>query len=331
MLLPDGIQTTSKDLMRRYWTVLLAGILGFILTTACQNQTHEADIQSIHSSTTNCRMIQHAMGETCVPLHPQRVVTLSLPTLGNTLALGIKPIGTTNEMHQGNGSLTVVPGESEKIKLIGIAQPNLETLLQLKPDLIVGVDWFSSIYPTLSKIAPTVLDTLSYSTWEQHLSFLAEALDKQDTEKAIWDHYYQRIEELKLALGDRYSDQKISFIYIGNGQINIDTKDSLVGFVLDDVGLQRPDSQTVKTPNVTYSVSMEEIEKADGDVLFVTTFSNDGAEAFEEIKNNPLWQKLKAVQTNRVYPVDFMSWSGGHILSVDGVIDDLFKYLVNNA
>jgi len=314
--------------MKRFWAVFWAGILGFFLTVACQNQIHQAD-ESSHSSTANCRMIQHAMGETCVPLDPQRVVTLSLPTLGNTLALGVKPVGTTNEMHQGNDALTSVPGESEMVKLIGISEPNLETLLQLKPDLIVGVEWFSSIYPTLSQIAPTVLDTLGYSGWEQHFSFLAEALGKQDAEKAVWDHYYQRIEELKLALGDRYNDQEISFIYIGNGQINIDTKDSFAGFVLDDAGLKRPDSQTIKTPHVTYSVSMEEIETADGDVLFVTTFSNDGAKAFEEIRQDPLWQKLKVVQTNRVYPVDFMSWSAGHILGVDGIIDDLFKYLVN--
>ncbi len=274
-------------------------------------------------------MVTHTQGETCVPINPQRVVTLSLPTLGNTLALGIKPAGSTNEVHQGNNSVTFVPGESEGIKLVGTSQPNLEAILQLKPDLIVGVDWFSSIYPALSQIAPTVLGTLEYPTWDQHFSFLAEALGKQDVEKAVWDHYYQRIEELKLALGDRYKDQKISFIYLGKGQINIDTKDSFAGFILNDAGLQRPASQMIEVPNAYYTVSKEEIEKADGDVLFVTTFSNDGAQAFEEIQRDPLWQKLKAVQNNRVYSVDFMSWSAGHILGVDGVIDDLFKYLVN--
>jgi iron complex transport system substrate-binding protein len=319
----------TKAIMRHFFSWLILGLMGFTLVTACQYRSPQTISSSTELPATECRMVTHAMGETCVPLHPQRVVTLSLPTLGNTLALDITPIGTTNEVHQGNDSLTAVPGEPEKVTLIGISQPNLETLLQLKPDLIIGVDWFSSIYPTLSQIAPTVLDTLGYSTWDQHLSFLAKVLDKQDAEKAIWDRYYQRIKELKFALGDRYKDQKISFIYIGKGQINIDTQDSFAGFILDDAGLQRPDSQTVKTPYTTYTVSLEEIGKADGDVLFVTTFSNDGAKAFEEIRQDPLWQKLKAVQTNRVYPVDFMSWSAGHILGTDGVIDDLFKYLVN--
>lgn len=315
--------------MRHFLGWLLLSFVGFILVIACQYRSPQTLSSSSKLPASACRMVTHTMGETCVPINPQRVVTLSLPTLGNTFALGITPIGTTNEMHEGDGSLTFVPNKPEGIKLIGLSQPNLEALLQLKPDLIVGVEWFSSMYPMLSQIAPTVLGELGYSTWQDHLSFLAEVLGKQDAEEAIWDHYYQRIEELKLALGDRYSSQKISFIYIGKGQINIDTKDSFAGFILDDAGLQRPDSQTVKVPYTTYAVSLEEIEKADGDVLFVTTFSNDGAKTFEEIRQDPLWQKLKAVQTNRVYPVDFTSWSAGHILGIDGVIDDLFKYLVN--
>ncbi len=316
--------------MRHFFGWLILGLLGFFLVTACQDSPPQRVSSSPETPATECRMVTHTQGETCVPINPQRVVTLSLPTLGNTLALGIKPVGATNEVHQGSGSVTFVPGESEGIKLVGTAQPNLEAILQLKPDLIVGVDWFSSIYPELSQIAPTVLGTLGYSTWDQHFSFLAEALGKQEAERAVWDHYYQRIAELKSALGDRYNDQKISFIYLGKGQINIDTEDSFAGFVLRDAGLQRPASQMIEVPYTTYTVSAEEIEKADGDVLFVTTFSNDGSQAFEEIQQDPLWQNLKAVQNNRVYPVDFTSWSAGHILGVDGVIDDLFKYLVNN-
>lgn len=46
-------------------------------------------------SLTNCRMVQHAMGETCVPHNPKRLITISEWTLANALTLGIKPIGST--------------------------------------------------------------------------------------------------------------------------------------------------------------------------------------------------------------------------------------------
>jgi len=37
------------------------------------------------------------MGETCVPKTPQRLVALGPETLGNAIALGIQPIGSTLE------------------------------------------------------------------------------------------------------------------------------------------------------------------------------------------------------------------------------------------
>ncbi|PIG94862.1 ABC transporter substrate-binding protein [Gloeocapsopsis sp. IPPAS B-1203] len=270
------------------------------------------------------------MGETCVPINPQRVVTLSSSTLGNALALGIKPIGTTNEIHQENKSLTSVKDKTEEIKLIGLSQPNLEAALLLKPDLIIGVDWFQSIYPQLSKIAPTVLGELNYPTWEKHLSFVAEALGKQATEKALWNRYYQRMEELKLALGNRYQDKKISFIYIWNDQISTDAKNSFVGSILSDALLQRPASQNIDAPYGAVEISLEELEKADGDILFVATYARDGGnQFFEKIQRNLLWKNLKAVQENHVYFVDFTAWAATHMLGTDAVIDDLYKYLVN--
>ncbi|WNN88970.1 iron-siderophore ABC transporter substrate-binding protein [Gloeocapsopsis dulcis] len=274
-------------------------------------------------------MVKHTMGETCVPINSQRVITLSLSTLGNVLALGIKPIATTNEVHEGEKSLTFVPGKTEGIKFLGLSQPNLEATLQLKPDLIIGVDWFKPIYPLLSKIAPTVLGELYYPTWEKYLSFVAEVLGKQETEKALWQRYYQRIEELKLALGNRYQDKKISFIYVGSKQIDVATKNSFAGSILRDALLQRPASQDIEVPYGYFPISLEELEKADGDILFVATSSSGGKEFLEKTQRNPLWKNLKAVQENHVYFVNFTAWAATHMLGTDAVIDDLLKYLVN--
>ncbi|MFQ4145912.1 iron-siderophore ABC transporter substrate-binding protein [Chlorogloeopsis sp. ULAP02] len=315
--------------MQYFLRWLILGIFGFTLVTAYSHHTSQNISSPSRLPAAQCRMVKHTMGKTCVPINPQRVVTLSLATLGNVLALGVKPIGTTNEVQIENNSLTYLQEKTEGIKLIGISQPNLEATLLLKPDLIIGVDWFKPIYPLLSKIAPTVLGELDYSTWEKHLSFVAEVLGKQETEKALWQHYYQRIEELKQALGNRYQDKKISFIYIGRNQINIDAKNSYAGSIISDVHLQRPASQNVDAPYGAFPISLEELKKADGDILFVTTFSKIGKEFLEKKQQEPLWKTLKAVQENHVYYVDFMSWAASNMLGTDAVIDDLFKYLVN--
>ncbi len=323
--------------MRYFFCWLILSIFGFTLVTSCNYFTSHNTSSLPKQPTAECRMVKHAMGETCVPIHPQRVVTLSLSTLGNTLALGVKPIGATNEVQTEKKSLTYLKDKTKGIKFLGIFQPNLEATLLLKPDVIIGLDWFKPIYPLLSQIAPTVLDKSDYANWQKHLSFVAEVLGKQKTEKALWQHYFQRIEKLKSALGigaaspkeNRYQNKKISFIYVGRNQIHIDARNSYAGSIINDANLQRPSSQNIDSPYGAFPVSLEELSKADGDVLFVTSFSINGDEFLKKKQQEPLWQKLKAVQKNQVYYVDFMSWAASNMLGTDAVIDDLFKYLVN--
>ncbi len=315
--------------MRHFLCWLILGIFGFTLVTACNHYVPYNTSSLPKQQTAECRMVKHTMGETCVPIHPQRVVTLSSCTLGNVLALGVKPIGTTNEVYVEGNSLSSINGETEGIKLLGISQPNLEAILLLKPDLIIGVDWFKPIYPLLSKIAPTVLGEIDYVSWQKHLSFVAESLGKQEVEKALWQRYYQRIEQLKQALGTRYQGKRISFVTVGRNQIYIDSKNSFPGSILRAALLQRPAAQNLDATYGSFPISLEELKKADGDILFVTTFSKTGNKFLAKKQQEPLWKTLKAVQENHVYYVDFMAWSGTNMLAIDVVIDDLFKYLVN--
>ncbi|MCF2149922.1 iron-siderophore ABC transporter substrate-binding protein [Desmonostoc muscorum LEGE 12446] len=314
--------------MRKFFCWLILGILGFILIAACNYKIPKTVSSLPHASPVECHIVKHTMGETCVPNKPQRIVTLSLSTLGNVLALGVKPIGTTNEYYREENFLNS-SYKTDEIKLIGFDKPNLEAILLLKPDLIIGVDWFKSVYPQLSEIAPTVLGEMDYSTWQKHLSFVAEALGKQEAEKMLWNRYYQRIERLKLALRTHHQDKKISLIYVSGDRILIDVKNSFAGSIISNARLQRPASQNIESPYGAVSISLEELEKADGDILFVATFANGGNQFLEKKQQSPLWKQLKAVQKNHVYHVNITSWSATHMIATDAVIDDLFKYLVN--
>ncbi|BAY73743.1 ABC transporter, iron(III) dicitrate-binding periplasmic protein [Nostoc linckia NIES-25] len=314
--------------MRKFFCWLILGILGFILIAACSSKVPKTVSYLPHPSTAECHIVKHTMGETCVPNKPQRIVTLSLSTLGNVLALGVKPIGTTNEYYREENFLKS-SYKIDDIKLLGFDKPNLEAILLLKPDLIIGVDWFKSIYPQLSEIAPTVLGELEYSSWQKHLSFVAEALGKQEAEKALWERYDRRIETLKSALKTRYLNKKISLMYVNGNQILIDVNNSFVGSIMNDAHLQRPASQNIESPYGAVGISLEELKKVDGDILFVATFANGANQFLQKKQQSPLWKQLKAVRENHVYHVNITSWSATHIIATDAVIDDLFKYLVN--
>ncbi|NJL98642.1 MAG: ABC transporter substrate-binding protein, partial [Synechococcaceae cyanobacterium SM2_3_2] len=101
------------------------------------------------------RLVQHAMGETFVPEDPQRVVVLDTSALDAVVALGSTPVGTLIY-----GTLPAYLGESiTEIDIVGdINQPNLEAIIRLDPDLILGTRVnVAALYRQLDQIAPTIL------------------------------------------------------------------------------------------------------------------------------------------------------------------------------
>ncbi|WNN90197.1 iron-siderophore ABC transporter substrate-binding protein [Gloeocapsopsis dulcis] len=317
-----------KRTINRFIGWLLLGITGFLLITACTHLGRQSMSVSSKSSIVECHNVQHIMGETCVPTEPKRVVTLSAPTLNNALALGVKPVGSTY-FYQ---SEFIRSPQSKEIKFLGRSQPDLEQMLLLKPDLILGWEVTGrEIYSLLSKIAPTALGKWEGPlSWQEHFNFVAEVLGKTEVAQAAWKQYYHKIEKLKEAFGDRFQSKKISFIHLGFRGIESDTNNSFAGSILKDAGLQRPDAQNITAPGGILSISEEELDKADGDVLFVATWTDNDQEFLAKLKQKPLWQRLQAVQQNRVYIVSFPNWTGGSLLAANAVIDDLFKYLVNS-
>ncbi|MCL6753449.1 iron-siderophore ABC transporter substrate-binding protein [Nostoc sp. CCCryo 231-06] len=318
-----------KTVTIRYWIrCLLLMLLIFGLITACSRHTGQNTISPTDMASKDCHVVQHTMGETCIPINPQRIVTFSLPTLGNALVLGVKPLGSTFiDMLDEH---TYLEGKIDGIQSVGIFPPNLEKILLIKPDLIIGWNAEKQFYPLLSRIAPTVLfDWRQNKTWRELFDFVAQVLGRQEAAKQAWKNYYQRVAELKAALDDRYKHKEISLVFLAPGAIFSEAKNSFPDSILKDVGLQRSKAQDIIVPYTQLYISIEELEKADGDILFVGTLSNDDQKSLEKLKQNPLWKKLRAVQQNHVYSINYMTWRGGNLLAADAVIDDLYKYLVN--
>jgi len=289
---------------------------------------------------TPCRVVQHAMGEACVPNNPKRVVTISYPVLAQVLSLGIKPIASTGLGDREFGATYLNPqnypalsNRVKDIKNIGNQTAlNLEKILQLKPDLIL--DGVGVTSPLLSQIAPTVSIASEYAdlyvNWKEAFNVTAKILGKEAEAQEAWSHYTRRIEQLKLALGSRYQNQTISIAITFQQNIFIYVKNSFAGSILDDLGLQRPSAQNVsKDYGRIDSISEENLNLIDGDILFLLGGDNSTREAFERLQKRPLWQTLTAVQNKKVYFVYAWTWNGINLLDADAVIDDLYKYLVN--
>jgi len=312
---------------------LLASITTFLFSACNQKLTENAGNLGELSHLTECRMILHLVGETCVPQNPQRIITLHPATLGNLLALGVKPIGTING-DQKSEFPKYLENKLDGIESVGsFTQFNLEKILKLKPDLIINLSDDQSIYPLLSKIAPTVQTGWEGPRqWKEHFSFVAKVLGREEAYQQAWNHYYQRIQELKIALGDRYQNKKISYVYLQTSNSSIfisELKNVFAGSILNDVGLQRTKGQDVFIPQGYLFIPEEELSEIDGDIIFIGIYEDDDEKSLKELKQKPLWKTLQAVQKNHVYLVKLSTWRESNLLAANAVIDDLFKYLVN--
>ncbi|UKO96926.1 iron-siderophore ABC transporter substrate-binding protein [Nostoc sp. UHCC 0870] len=319
---------------RWFWVVSLTAML----ISACNStKINHSKLPPSETPLTPCRVVQHAMGETCVPNHPKRIITISYQILGNALTLGVKPIASSGSDIELNAplirDLSYLGNKVEGIKNIGLTNsPNLEKILQFKPDLILAWEPVKQVYPMLSQIAPTVIIPIAdlITNWKQGFNIVAEILGEKTTAQQVLNNYNQRIQELKIALGDRYQDKTISVAFAYGQSAYIYVKNSFAGSILEELGLQRPPTQDVSVHGGRIDgISEERLELLDGDILFFGVSDLGHTEAYESLKQKPLWKKLNAVQKGQVYLFDVTSWAGNNPLAADAVIDDLYKYLVN--
>ncbi|NJL55597.1 iron-siderophore ABC transporter substrate-binding protein [bacterium] len=317
----------------------------FILVTACG--VDSSQIGSVGSpdasqaaASDTVRLIKHQMGETEIPANPQRVVTLDTSYLTNAVALGVQPIGSTIWAQQ-TGLEPIKPYLKDSIQEIVILsygsnaeQVSLEKILALKPDLILADQDHEPIYGQLSQIAPTILynDPYSYEDvrdgWKAFLRSTAKVLGKSQEAEALLDEYEQRLQEFKQKMGNRLSSIQVSVINPMPDGPRLIYRDTFSGRIIQDAGLARPPEQD-KDGYASAPLSLELVPQMGGDVIFIVSFMDDESlQLIESLKEHPLWSQLEAVKQGKVYPVDAEHWYGSDIVTANLILNDLFKYLI---
>ena len=318
--------------MSKLYRLVIIGILTFGLVSACGiNSAQQTTSQTDESPSENVRVIEHALGKTQVPVNPHRVIVVG--GLDTVLSIGIKPIGSIEFRQE-----SYYKDKLKDIENVGSAGggPNLESIAALKPDLILGTTEFQEQYQLLSQVAPTVLAEIETSgDWKRLLNQYAEALGKTDKAEEVMAGYNARIEEFQVQMGDRLQETKVSIVRLYQSIIQIYLEDSFCGTIVADAGLPRPPDQVNTEQTFTMDISKELLHMADGDAMFVWTFGHnkkaaeDAQTTLKELKANPLWAQLNAVQQGKAYDVPEY-WFGTGPIAANLVLDDLFKYLVDS-
>lgn len=314
--------------MRRSWVGSLVVVAALVLA-GCGGGTEDAGSAGDAANEGFPRTIEHAMGKTEVKTKPKRVVALDTSFVDATLALDTPVVGYT-DYRTINGKLPDYLGDdktkygSEAESVGTLAEPNLEKIAALKPDLIVSAKVrHEKLYEQLSKIAPTIMSETTGPTWKDNLRLEAKALGQETLADKELSAYEAAAKTVGTAINTKATNPKISIVRFVDGPTRLYQNASYSGIVLKDAGLARPKSQDVS--GFALEISAERIKDADGDAIFVSTFNDDkgvSKKTAGQFKANPLWKPLEP----RVHEVDDLTWMTA--VGLQGawiILDDLAK------
>ena len=236
-----------------------------------------------------------------VPKDPQKIAVLSNSVLSMLYAVDGKAISRANTTDS-------LPPEIEALPALGqTANINMEQLLGLNPDLVLGLENQHKKYEAQlqsSKI-PTVL--INYDGIKDNvplLTFLGELTNHQDKAKTVIATYENNIDKVKDAVKGQQPARVAVLRATGKG-VTAETDASITASMVKELGMTNVVTSHLDktTTDKTVPYSLETLAADDPDIIFVVTMGKE-EEITKAMKkamtDNPAWANLKAVQNSRV-------------------------------
>lgn len=299
--------------MRKLFSIFL--VCCFLLAlTACQSKEKENAKQETEAVKTEeqgkeeaagdgTRVITHLGNEYTVPEKVEKIVIVgAIEAMEDSMVLGVKPIGANTTGGEFPEIFSTVLSDATPIG--EKTQPNLESILQLKPDVIlVSTKFPDETKEKLQKLAPMIPISHISEHGVDNLMVLAELTGKQDIAKEALQTYEKNLAEAKEKISDAIQDEKILAIRIRRGDLFIYPDNVFLNTVFyHDLGFTIPEE--VKAAPAQEMIPLEKITEMDPDRIFVQFETSSNAEdgnALEDLQNNPIWQSLRAVKEDKVY------------------------------
>ncbi|GAA2539402.1 ABC transporter substrate-binding protein [Pseudonocardia hydrocarbonoxydans] len=306
-------------MVRRPLTAVTAAVLITAAMAACGGPG------AAPSPADGTRTVTHAMGTAEIAGTPERVVVLDTGELDTVLALGVTPAGAVAA--DATGTLQSYLGDRlDGVEQVGtIQQPDLEAIAALAPDLILtNKSRHEDIYDRLDAIAPTVMAERVGVAWRENVALAGEALGRVAEADAAMAEYRAKAQQTGARFGDP-SQLAVSMVRFTGESIRLYGEASFIGTVLEDGGFGRPQAQQVA--ETFTEVSAEEIGRAEGDLVFYSTFGDEGATDAATVLGGPLWSRLAAVRSGDAHEVsDDLWYLGIGPIAAGQILDELATY-----
>jgi iron complex transport system substrate-binding protein len=271
--------------------------------------------------------IQHAKGETTVPVKPNKVLAFDLASLDTLTALGVEVSGVPTARFPEYLSKY----GSDKYEKVGtLFEPNYEAVNAAEPDLIIVGGRSSAKYADLAKIAPTIdmtVDPKDYvGSVKRNVQLLGKIFDKQ----AEADTQLAKLEKSMADLRQEASKAgKGLLVLTTGGKMSAYGPGSRFGLLHGEFGIV-PAVADLATTNHGQAVNAEFILKTNPDWLFVIdrdVVTGRDSGAAKKVLDNDLVAQTTAWKKNQVVYLDPVNWYiiGGGLTAMQASVDQIAK------
>ncbi|WP_394126823.1 ABC transporter substrate-binding protein [Vibrio hepatarius] len=277
--------------------------------------------------------ITHEMGVTTFESTPKKVVALDWALTETVLSLGVELTGIADT--KGYQQWVVEPALSgSEIDLGARREPNLELLMELKPDVILISKHMAPAYEQLQRIAPVLVFSI-YSEKKQPLNAaksitksLGQLFDKeQQAEQVI-----AQTNEVFAINADKVrqsskSDKALLFArFINDKTLRIHSQGSLAQATIDAMGLENDWQEETNLWGFTTAGTEKLAEHQSATVMIFGPLTQPER---DKLTRSPLWQAMEFTRTNSVYELPAI-WTFGGLIAAQRFSDHITEQLITN-
>ncbi|WP_304340522.1 ABC transporter substrate-binding protein [Metaclostridioides mangenotii] len=307
--------------MKKILTTLLVLVLISLVGCSPNNKNNNIEGKATKTITT-------AKGDVEIPTNPKKVVVDYF--MGDAVALGVKPVGTTY----------IYKGAYFEDELKGVPSINgdnsygeysMEKIAALKPDLIITA--FDNDFDKLSKIAPTVFVDYTNMSTEERLNLIGEALGKEDKVDVVLADLEKEVEKSKATLKEAgISDKTVSLFETSQKAVYVyGDKQGRGGDILYNLlGMQGPEivEKEIIGGEQWRSISFEVLADYIGDYVMIGGWEED---PMDTVGNNPVWKNTEAIKNNHVIEYNSNAFIYQDIYSTKSQLKEVVNSLVEKS
>ena len=301
---------------------IISGLLLYYLPDMTSGHNAESNKTS---QTFKEKTIVHDFGTTELKKAPKRIVILD-NLYGEILdPLDITPVGATTGQADSQEFSTLFKKQYKDAKVVSVGwqgNPDLDKIAELKPDLILMTGEQEDLYEELSEIAPTVGYQINTDeNWDYHETSLkvAEIFDKRDEMKKDLDRLDAREAVFAENVKAKFGDQKLLYLRVTDNDIRYYAYGHF-GYLYDTYHFNR--AETFNPDDMFQVIDPDKLKDINPDLLIVQADSQELLD--NKLKNNPVWNNLKAVQNNKVIYADYSTYMLGFgIVSQEAIMKQI--------